>query len=153
MSVRVRFAPSPTGPLHMGGVRTALYNYLFAKANGGKFILRIEDTDRARFVEGAEEHIIEALNWCGLTIDESDLAGGELGPYKQSKRSQLYADAVAELLLSGKAYRAFDTPEELNALRKDAESRKEVFQYDAKTRSGCKNELSMSQSEVETMLE
>ena len=153
MSVRVRFAPSPTGPLHMGGVRTALYNYLFAKANGGKFILRIEDTDRTRFVEGAEDYIIEALNWCGLTIDESDAVGGDLGPYKQSNRSQLYEDAVAQLLAAGKAYRAFDTPEELSALRKDAESRKEVFQYDAKTRGKCRNELSMSKDDVDSLIE
>lgn len=153
MSVRVRFAPSPTGPLHMGGVRTALYNYLFAKANGGKFILRIEDTDRTRFVEGAEEYIIEALSWCGLTIDESDAVGGDLGPYKQSNRSQLYEDAVEKLLAAGKAYRAFDTPGELKALRKNAESRKEVFQYDAKTRGKCRNELSMSKDEVDSLIE
>ena len=153
MSVRVRFAPSPTGPLHMGGVRTALYNYLFAKANGGKFILRIEDTDRTRFVEGAEEYIIESLSWCGLTIDEGDAVGGNLGPYKQSNRSQLYEDAVEQLLASGKAYRAFDTPEELNTLRKDAESRREVFQYDAKTRGNCRNELSMSMDEVDYLIE
>ena len=153
MSVRVRFAPSPTGPLHMGGVRTALYNYLFAKANGGKFILRIEDTDRTRFVEGAEEYIIDALKWCGLTIDESDLVGGSLGPYKQSNRSQFYEVAAAQLLAEGKAYRAFDTPDELSALRKDAESRKEVFQYDAKTRGKCRNELSMSKEEVDYLIE
>ena len=153
MSVRVRFAPSPTGPLHMGGVRTALYNYLFAKANGGKFILRIEDTDRTRFVEGAEEYIIESLSWCGLTIDEGDAVGGNLGPYKQSNRSQLYEDAVEQLLASGKAYRAFDTPEELNTLRKDAESRREVFQYDAKTRGKCRNELSMSKDDVDSLIE
>ena len=152
MSVRVRFAPSPTGPLHMGGVRTALYNYLFAKANGGKFLLRIEDTDRTRFVEGAEEYIIEALNWCGLTIDESDKEGGTHGPYKQSLRSDLYKKAVAELLEKGNAYLAFDTPDELNALRKEAESRKEVFQYDSRTRGVCRNELSMTAEEVETLL-
>ena len=104
----------------MGGVRTALYNYLFAKANGGKFLLRIEDTDRTRFVEGAEEYVIEALNWCGLNIDESDKEGGYHGPYKQSLRTELYNKAVADLLESGDAYRAFDTPEELNALRKEA---------------------------------
>ena len=122
--IRVRFAPSPTGPLHMGGVRTALYNYLFAKANGGKFILRIEDTDRSRFVEGAEDYILEALKWCGLMLDEGEGIGGNFGPYKQSHRSELYNKAVAELLEKRKAYRAFDTPDELNALRKDAESRK-----------------------------
>ena len=152
MSVRVRFAPSPTGPLHMGGVRTALYNYLFARANGGKFLLRIEDTDRTRYVEGAEEYIIEALNWCGLTVDESDNEGGGHGPYKQSLRSELYEKAVADLLKSGDAYRAFDTPEELNALRKDAESQKEVFQYDASTRGACRNELAMPAEEVADLL-
>ena len=151
-NIRVRFAPSPTGPLHMGGVRTALYNYLFAKANSGKFILRIEDTDRTRFVEGAEDYIVEALNWCGLTLDEGEGIGGDLGPYKQSLRSELYSKAIAELLEKGKAYRAFDTPDELNALRKDAESRKEVFQYDAKTRGECRNDLSLSSEEVEKLL-
>ena len=151
-NIRVRFAPSPTGPLHMGGVRTALYNYLFAKANSGKFILRIEDTDRTRFVEGAEDYIVEALNWCGLTLDEGEGIGGDLGPYKQSLRSELYSKAVAELLEKGKAYRAFDTPDELNALRMDAESRKEVFQYDAKTRGECRNDLSLSSEEVEKLL-
>ena len=151
-NIRVRFAPSPTGPLHMGGVRTALYNYLFAKANSGKFILRIEDTDRTRFVEGAEDYIVEALNWCGLTLDEGEGIGGDLGPYKQSLRSELYSKAVTELLEKGKAYRAFDTPDELNALRKDAESRKEVFQYDAKTRGECRNDLSLSSEEVEKLL-
>ena len=115
--------------------------------------MRIEDTDRTRFVEGAEDYIIEALNWCGLTIDESDAVGGDLGPYKQSNRSQLYEDAVAQLLAAGKAYRAFDTPEELSALRKDTESRKEVFQYDAKTRGKCRNELSMSKDDVDSLIE
>ena len=128
MSVRVRFAPSPTGPLHIGGVRTALYNYLFSKANGGKFLLRIEDTDQTRFVNGAEEYIVEALNWCGLTIDEGDRAGGEHGPYKQSLRFKLYSKAVDELIASGNAYRAFDTPKELAIMRAEAESRKKVFQ-------------------------
>ena len=152
MSVRVRFAPSPTGPLHMGGVRTALYNYLFARANGGKFLLRIEDTDRTRFVDGAEEYIDEALNWCGLTVDESDVAGGNHGPYKQSNRSELYQKAIADLLESGNAYRAFDTTDELNALRKQAESRKEVFQYDSKTRGNLRNELTMSEDEVDALI-
>ena len=152
MSVRVRFAPSPTGPLHIGGVRTALYNYLFAKANGGKFLLRIEDPDQTRFVKGAEEYIVEALNWCGLTIDEGDRAGGEHGPYKQSLRFKLYSKAVDDLIASGNAYRAFDTPKELAIMRAEAESRKKVFQYDARTRGGCKNELSMSSAEVDELL-
>jgi len=136
----------------MGGVRTALYNYLFAKATGGKFILRIEDTDRSRFVEGAEDYIVEALKWCGLTLDEGEGIGGDFGPYKQSLRSELYNKAVEDLLEKGKAYRAFDTPDELNALRQDAESRKEVFQYDAKTRGTCRNDLSLSSEEVEKLL-
>ena len=118
--VRVRFAPSPTGPLHMGGVRTALYNWLFARAHGGTFILRIEDTDQGRFVEGAEAYIEEALDWCGLTPDEGVKAGGEVGPYRQSERSAMYREAVQTLLDTGLAYEAFDTPEELDALRKAA---------------------------------
>lgn len=151
-NVRVRFAPSPTGPLHMGGVRTALYNYLFAKANGGSFILRIEDTDQGRFVEGAEQYIEEALNWCGLKVDEGVNAGGEFGPYKQSHRSALYNEAIETLLSEGKAYRAFDTPEELDALRKAAEAEKNVFQYDASTRMSCKNELSLSKEQVAELI-
>jgi len=152
-SVRVRFAPSPTGPLHMGGVRTALYNYLFAKANGGTFILRIEDTDRTRFVEGAEDYVNEALKWCGLDIDEGVIEGGESGPYKQSLRADLYNEAVETLLQKGHAYRAFDTPEELDALRKSAEANKQVFQYDASTRGGCKNDISLDKDEVKTLLD
>nr|HIL76560.1 glutamate--tRNA ligase [Rhodospirillales bacterium] len=123
-NVRVRFAPSPTGPLHMGGVRTALYNYLFARAHGGKFLLRIEDTDQTRYVEGAEDYVREALNWCGIEIDEGVVAGGEFKPYRQSERNALYREAVELLLISGHAYMAFDTPEELNVLRKQAESEK-----------------------------
>ena len=119
--VRVRFAPSPTGPLHMGGVRTALYNWLFARVHGGTFILRIEDTDQGRFVEGAEAYIEEALAWCGLSPDEGVNAGGDCGPYRQSERSALYREAVQTLLDQGLAYEAFDTPEELYALRKAAE--------------------------------
>ena len=151
-NVRVRFAPSPTGPLHMGGVRTALYNYLFAKANGGKFILRIEDTDQGRFVEGAEDYIEEALKWCGLVVDEGVNAGGEFGPYKQSERTTLYNDAIETLLKEGKAYRAFDTPEELDALRKAAEAEKKVFQYNASTRLSCRNELALDPAEVEKLI-
>jgi glutamyl-tRNA synthetase len=152
-NVRVRFAPSPTGPLHMGGVRTAMYNYLFARANGGKFILRIEDTDRTRFVDGAEQYVVEALKWCGLKIDEGCVEGGGYGPYKQSLRSDLYNTAVASLLDSGAAYRAFDTPEELTDLRTAAEKKKGVFQYDASTRGACKNELSLSEEEVKEMMD
>ena len=144
--VRVRFAPSPTGPLHMGGVRTALYNWLFARAHGGTFILRIEDTDQGRFVEGAEAYIEEALDWCGLTPDEGVKAGGEVGPYRQSERSAMYREAVQTLLDKGLAYEAFDTPEELDALRKAAEP--DVFQYDATTRGSLRNSLTLDADEV-----
>ena len=146
IDVRVRFAPSPTGPLHMGGVRTALYNWLFARAHGGTFILRIEDTDQGRFVEGAEAYIEEALAWCGLSPDEGVNAGGDCGPYRQSERSALYREAVQTLLDQGLAYEAFDTPEELDALRKAAEP--DVFQYDATTRGQLRNSLTMADEEV-----
>ena len=151
--VRVRFAPSPTGPLHMGGVRTALYNYLFARAHGGKFLLRIEDTDQTRYVEGAEDYVREALNWCGIEIDEGVGAGGKFKPYRQSERNAFYREAVELLLISGHAYMAFDTPEELDALRKQAESNKNVFQYDASTRGDLRNSLSLSEKEVEELIE
>ena len=152
-NVRVRFAPSPTGPLHMGGIRTALYNYLFARAHGGKFLLRIEDTDQTRYVEGAEGYVREALNWCGIKVDEGVVEGGEFKPYRQSERNAFYREAVELLLISGHAYMAFDTPEELDALRKQAESEKNVFQYDASTRGDLQNSLSMSEEEVETLIE
>src|SRR5210317_1241361 len=113
-NVRVRFAPSPTGPLHIGGVRTALYNYLFAKKNNGTFILRIEDTDQKRYVPGAEEYIIESLKWCNLTIDEGPEQGGEYGPYRQSERKGIYKQYAEKLIESGQAYYAFDTPEQLD---------------------------------------
>jgi len=151
--VRVRFAPSPTGPLHMGGVRTALYNYLFARAHGGAFILRIEDTDQTRYVEGAEDYVREALKWCGLEIDEGVVAGGEFGPYRQSERNDYYSKAVKLLLVSGYAYMAFDTPDELDAMRKKAESEKNVFQYDALTRNQCRNSLTLDNDEVERLIE
>ena len=151
--VRVRFAPSPTGPLHMGGVRTALYNYLFARAHGGVFILRIEDTDQTRYIEGAEDYVREALKWCGLDIDEGVVAGGAFGPYRQSERNDFYSEAVKLLLVSGYAYMAFDTPNELDALRKKAESEKKVFQYDALTRMNCRNSLSLDNEEVERLIE
>ena len=125
--VRVRFAPSPTGALHIGGVRTALYNYLFAKAHGGDLILRIEDTDSARFVPGAEEYIIEALEWLGIKFDEGVSYGGQYGPYRQSERRDIYREYVKQLLEAGRAYIAFDTPEELEDKRKSVSN----FQYDA----------------------
>lgn len=148
MSVRVRFAPSPTGPLHMGGVRTALYNYLFARHHGGKFLLRIEDTDQKRFVPGAEGYILEALNWCGIEVDEGVGAGGEVGPYRQSERTACYREQLAGLMEAGLAYKAFDTPEEMDALRKAAEAQGQVWQYDAKTRGTMRNSLTLSAEEV-----
>jgi len=116
-NVRVRFAPSPTGGLHIGGVRTALFNYLFAKKHNGKFILRIEDTDQTRYVEGAEKYIKEALDWCGITPDEGPEQGGEFGPYRQSERKEIYRQYAEKLVAEGNAYYAFDTPEELEAMR------------------------------------
>lgn len=152
MNPRVRFAPSPTGPLHIGGVRTALYNYLFAKKNNGTLLLRIEDTDQTRFVEGAEEYIIEAFQWLGLTFDEGVGIGGEYGPYKQSERKALYKPYAEQLVRDGWAYYAFDTPEQLDAKRKEAESQKKTFQYDANTRMGMVNSLTLSAEEVERRL-
>ncbi|MGM9860173.1 MAG: glutamate--tRNA ligase family protein, partial [Muribaculaceae bacterium] len=142
--VRVRFAPSPTGPLHIGGVRTALYNYLFARQNGGKMILRIEDTDSRRFVPGAEEYINEALHWLGIEIDEGVREGGPYGPYKQSERRDIYREHVQMLIDAGRAYYAFDTPEELDAKRAEVSN----FQYDASTRGQMRNSLTMSADEV-----
>ncbi len=146
--VRVRFAPSPTGPLHIGGVRTALYNYLFARANGGKMILRIEDTDSQRFVPGAEEYINESLAWLGIGIDEGVREGGAFGPYKQSERKEIYRKYVDQLLAEGKAYIAFDTPEELEAARAATPN----FQYDASTRGKMRNSLTMPEEEVERLI-
>lgn len=147
--VRVRFAPSPTGPLHIGGVRTALYNYLFARQNGGDMILRIEDTDSQRFVPGAEDYINEALAWLGIGIDEGVREGGKYGPYKQSERRDIYREHVKMLLDAGKAYIAFDTPEELAAARES----KPNFQYDASTRLSMRNSLSMPSDEVKALID
>src|SRR5690625_1074273 len=127
--VRVRFAPSPTGPLHIGGLRTALYNYLFAKKHKGTFILRIEDTDQKRFVEGAEDYITEALNWCNIPNDEGPDKPGDFGPYHQSKRKDIYKNHIEKLLASGQAYYAFDTPEELAELRQKYEAEGKTFSY------------------------
>ena len=146
--VRVRFAPSPTGPLHIGGVRTALYNYLFARQHGGDFILRIEDTDSSRFVPGAEEYILESLRWLGLKFDEGVSFGGNFGPYRQSERREIYKTYVDQLLAEGKAYIAFDTPEELERKRSEVEN----FQYDAKTRGGMRNSLTLSQPQVDGLI-
>ena len=142
--VRVRFAPSPTGPLHIGGVRTALYNYLFARRNGGVMILRIEDTDSQRFVPGAEDYIIESLKWLGIGIDEGVGVGGPHGPYRQSERRDIYRKYVKQLLDAGKAYIAFDTPAELEAAR----ASKPNWQYDASTRMSMRNSLTMPADEV-----
>lgn len=151
--VRVRFAPSPTGPLHIGGVRTALYNYLFAKQNGGDFLLRIEDTDQTRFVPGAEEYIIEAFKWLGLNFDEGVHIGGNYGPYKQSERKPMYKQYAMQLVENGWAYYAFDTPDALEAKRKEAEAEKKTFQYDANTRGDLCNSLTLSAEEVEQRLQ
>ncbi len=150
--VRVRFAPSPTGPLHIGGVRTALYNYLFARKNGGKMILRIEDTDQTRFVPGAEQYIVESLNWCGIQFDESDYVGGSYGPYKQSNRKHLYKQYSDELLAKGHAYIAFDTPEELEKYRKEAEANKQTFIYNSQSRKHLRNSLTLPKQEVEALI-
>ena len=153
MSVRVRFAPSPTGPLHIGGVRTALYNYLFAKQAGGQFILRIEDTDAKRFVEGAEEYIQESLGWCGIHPDESPSLPGAFGPYRQSERKELYTPYIQQLLKDGRAYYAFDTAEELEAVRERAKKAGSVnWQYNSVTRQSMRNSLSLSSSEVDRLL-
>ena len=145
---RVRFAPSPTGPLHIGGVRTALYNYLYAKQQGGNFILRIEDTDSTRFVEGAEEYIQETFNWLGLEFDESPLKGGDYGPYKQSERKDIYKKYVDQLLQDNAAYIAFDTPAELDAKRAEIAN----FQYDASTRESMRNSLTLSAEETKSLI-
>lgn len=146
--VRVRFAPSPTGPLHIGGVRTALYNYLFARKHGGTFILRIEDTDQKRFVEGAEQYINESLSWLGLTVDEGVLEGGKYGPYKQSERMDKYAEYAHQLVKDGFAYYAFDTPEELNEMRAKLEASNMSPKYDSTSRMSMKNSLTLSEDEV-----
>lgn len=151
--IRVRFAPSPTGPLHIGGVRTALYNYLFARKNKGKFILRIEDTDQTRFVPGAEEYIIEALDWCGIRFDEGVREGGDYGPYKQSERKAMYRKYAEQLVASGYAYYAFDTAEELADMRKKSEAVKKTFIYNADMRHQLKNSLTLPGEKTKKLLE
>lgn len=146
--VRVRFAPSPTGPLHIGGVRTALFNYLFAKKNGGKFILRIEDTDQTRFVPGAEEYINESLRWLGLIPDEGVREGGPFGPYKQSERKDIYRQYARELVDKGWAYYAFDSASTLDQLRAEHEAQGKTFAYDLNTRMSMSNSLTLSPEEV-----
>lgn len=151
--VRVRFAPSPTGALHLGGVRTALFNYLFARHHGGDFLLRIEDTDQTRYVPGAEEYIIESLKWCGLTVDEGVGVGGEYGPYRQSERKEIYKQYVLQLIESGNAYYSFDTAEELEHERTACEERGETFIYNALSRTKLKNSLHKSAQEVKELLD
>ncbi len=152
--VRVRFAPSPTGPLHMGGVRTALYNYLFAKKNNGTFILRVEDTDQTRFVEGAQDYIMDALNWCGINPTEGPGIGGNYGPYVQSERKAMYRPYAEELVANDKAYYAFDTPEELDKVREQAkEMGMPNWQYNSVTRASLKNSLTLPADEVKRRLE
>ena len=147
--VRVRFAPSPTGPLHIGGVRTALYNFLFARQHGGKLVFRIEDTDSNRFVPGAEDYILESFKWLGITFDEGVSFGGQYGPYRQSERREIYRRYVDQLLNEGKAYYAFDTPEELDAKRGEIQN----FQYDASTRMQMRNSLALPADETARLLQ
>lgn len=150
MSVRVRFAPSPTGPLHIGGVRTALYNYLFARKNGGKMLLRIEDTDQNRYVPGAENYILEALKWVGIEIDEGQGVGGPHAPYRQSERKEMYRTYAEQLIAAGKAYYAFDTAEEIEAMRKRLEEAgADAAQYNAITRLQMTNSLTLPAEEVQ----
>lgn len=159
---RVRFAPSPTGPLHMGGVRTALYNYLYAKQNGGDFIIRIEDTDSNRFVPGAESYIIEALRWCGIIPDEGVDENGKVvetasekhphAPYRQSQRRSIYRKYAEQLIAAGYAYYAFDSSEDLDAIRAAAEAKGETFTYNQKSRTSLKNSLTLPAEEVERLI-
>lgn len=151
--VRVRFAPSPTGPLHIGGVRTALYNYLFARKMGGTMILRIEDTDSQRFVPGAEEYILESLEWCGIRIDEGVGAGGPHAPYRQSERREIYLKYALQLVEAGWAYYAFDTAEELDALRREAEGRGEAFAYNYTVREKLATSLALPAEEVRARID
>jgi len=152
-TVRVRFAPSPTGPLHIGGVRTALFNYLFAKQNKGAFILRIEDTDQSRYVAGAEGYIETALNWLNIPYDEGPNKPGQYGPYRQSERRDLYLQHAEKLIAKGSAYYAFDTPEDLSELRRSSEAKGETFTYNALNRGSLNNSLSMSEAQTKALLE
>ncbi|MEO6491046.1 MAG: glutamate--tRNA ligase [Ferruginibacter sp.] len=152
--VRVRFAPSPTGGLHLGGMRTVLYNYLFAKKHGGDFIVRIEDTDQGRFVEGAEQYIFDCLEWCGLLPDESPIHGGDMGPYRQSERKPIYLQYAEQLITNGYAYYAFDSKEELDQMRIDHKTEENPSpQYDGRLRMNMRNSLSLPGEEVKKLLE
>jgi glutamyl-tRNA synthetase len=152
-NIRVRFAPSPTGPLHMGGVRTALFNFLFARKHNGRFILRIEDTDQTRYVPGAEEYIMESLRWCGIKFDEGVREGGEYGPYRQSERKDIYRHYADKLILTGHAYYAFDTPESLENLRLQYEKEQKTFTYDASIRKNLDNSLSIGDQEAQRRMD
>jgi len=152
--VRVRFAPSPTGGLHLGGIRTVLYNYLFAHQHGGDFVLRIEDTDQSRYVPGAEEYIFDCLKWVGLIPDESPEKNGKYGPYRQSERKALYREYAEKLVTDGKAYYAFDTPEELDKMRSSFRTETNPSpQYDHSIRMKMRNSLSLDKAEVKNLLE
>lgn len=152
--VRVRFAPSPTGPLHIGGIRTALFNYLFARKNNGCFILRIEDTDQSRYVDGAEDYIIESLKWCGIEIDEGIYEGGSYGPYRQSDRKEVYKEFAERLIQSGNAYYAFDTAEELDEMRERLKAEKSsIQQYNVITRKDMRNSLTLSEDETNRLID
>ena len=148
MNTRVRFAPSPTGPLHIGGLRTALFNYLFAKKKGGTFVLRIEDTDQNRYVEGSEDYIQEALEWCGMSPDEGPKNEGKYGPYRQSERKSIYEEHIQTLLKNGAAYYAFDKTEQLNEERKEAEKKGQTFKYGNQNRLQYKNSLTLTEKET-----
>ena len=150
--VRVRFAPSPTGPLHIGGLRTALFNYLFAKQNDGDFIIRVEDTDQNRYVKGSEKHIVESLKWCKIEADESPFVGGEHGPYRQSQRKELYKKRISELIEKKHAYYAFDSKKELALHRTEAEKQGKVFSYSFSNRLSLKNSLTLSKNETIELL-
>ena len=150
---RVRFAPSPTGPLHIGGLRTALFNYLYARKHNGVFILRIEDTDQNRKVEGSEAYIHQSLKWCNIQPDEDPVKGGDYGPYRQSERRDIYAEYIKKLIDNGKAYYAFDTNDELAAARAEAEKLKGAFKYNAHNRKDFRNSLTLSNDECETLIQ
>ena len=152
-NVRVRFAPSPTGPLHIGGVRTALFNYLFAKKHQGTFVLRIEDTDQSRYVEGAENYIIDSLNWCNIPFDEGPGKNEKFGPYRQSERKHLYKQYAEQLIAEDNAYYAFDSTEDLDFHRKDHEAKGKTFIYNWHNRLKLSNSLSLSKEEVKTKLD
>ena len=152
--VRVRFAPSPTGGLHLGGMRTVLYNYLFAKKHGGDFVLRIEDTDQSRYVASAEEYIFNCLKWAGLEPNESSLHGGSYGPYRQSERKNMYREYAEQLVKDGHAYYAFDTPEELEKMRHDFKTEQNPSpQYDGKVRMKMRNSVSLPADQTKKLLD